>query len=140
MLNKERSRVLWNVCIICNKKNCHYSYHIEQVRRVFRNFSRAYFGDDVEEDRRKNYEDADEERNDKDGESFFASARATVAMGLLPKSDRFVIDAALIDTGSCTLSTEGHDLLPASKMASVRKKNHVMGGKGRKIGGIGADN
>jgi len=127
--NKIRRRVPWNVCIVCNKKNCHSSNHREQGRRVFRNFSRAYFGEDADDEERQNDDDSGEESVHSDGESFIAFARATVAMGISHRINACIMDAALIDTGSSILSTVGNELLHATRMASVRSTKPILGSK-----------
>jgi len=58
-------------------------------------------------------------------------------MGMTPKETKFVVDAALVDTGSSNLSTIGLELLPGAKVANMRNMQPIMGNEKKKIAGIG---
>lgn len=64
--------------------------------------------------------------------------RAIAATGKKPQENYVDVDAALIDTGSSTLSTVGENLVTGAHYASVRPTHPRIDAQPRPIGGIGA--
>jgi len=60
-----------------------------------------------------------------------------MAMGASPRSLDCIVDAALVDTGSSTLSTIGERLVRAAKAISARPAQPTTGNTRRKLTGIG---
>ena len=77
------------------------------------------------------HSEEDEKEYEKSIASYGNFARATASMRLSAKNDQYIADADLIDTGYSTLSTVGVQLIPAMRVASVRKFKSNMEGSGR---------
>lgn len=59
-------------------------------------------------------------------------------MGLSPSQTAWIIDGTMIDTGSNILSSVGGPRLPATKIASMRTTQPLMGKNQKQLGGIGS--
>lgn len=51
--------------------------------------------------------------------AYVSSVRATVALGISPKKSKYIFDAALLDTGSATLSVIGEVLVAGACVTSA---------------------
>lgn len=113
--NWRKKKVTWNVCIVCKRQDCHSSNHVQLIQRAFQNIARAYLDGDEEEDNGdteiNDYESEEEGEYEYEAEYFVSFVRRTSAIGMSPKITKNVADAALIETGSSTLSTVGFHLI-----------------------------
>lgn len=56
-------KVSWNMGIICNNKGCHSSVHRQTGKRIFENFTLAYFGDEAEKETSEDHQDIGQMRS-----------------------------------------------------------------------------
>lgn len=131
-------RIPWDVCIVCGKKGCHSSNHRNRSRKEMKKFVKAYMAGNADEGGDDDHS-GNESENDSDSDAsvFVAFARNAPVMGIPHEHTDYVVDAAIIDTGYSTLSIIGEQLVPATRVASVRRTKPELANVSTKIGGVG---
>lgn len=140
--SRDVKRVPWDVCIICNRKGCHSSVHRKAGNSMYRKFAKAYLaGQNMPECSDDESDDSDgslEENIEPESQAYIVFTRATAAMGMSPKKTQWVVDGALIDTGSNVISSVGLPLLPSARIVNMRNTEPVLGNNPKRLGGIGS--
>lgn len=142
--NKEgrfKKKIPWDVCIVCNQKGCHSSVYRKTGDKLYKRFAHSCFAGNDQGDNEDDTSESEEEEFEEvahESESYITFTGATAAMGLAPKQTRWIVDSALIETGSNVISLVGLPLLLAVQIANMRNCDPLFGKDPKKVGGVGS--
>lgn len=138
---KDRNRIPWDVCIVCNQNSFYSSVHTCTEKQMHKPFASAYLRNgDVHDSKREENEGSEEEEDstlELESDSYIIFIRASLELLMSPQDTKRVVDGAQIDMGSNITSSVGLLLLPAVKVANMRNVEPQMGNSRKRLNGIG---
>ena len=138
-----------DVCIVCDRKGCHSSKHRRKSSVLLTRAAKVFFANEESNECTNSEIGSDcvtsssSEENEQVPDvnytvSFHVSTvRSMMSLGVSKSNRALVVDGAILDTGSSTISTIGSDLVPAAVVASAfpTEPNYEIGK--RKLNGVG---
>ena len=138
-----------DVCIVCDRKGCHLSKHQKKSSVLLSRAANIFFADKESKESTDPESDSDSDISSNDDEeeqiskanytvSFHvATVRSMMALGMARSNRPFLVDGAILDTESSTISTIGSDLVPAAVVASALPTEPNYEAGKRKLNGVG---
>lgn len=137
-----------DVCIICHKKGCHSSKHRNRTSALLAHVAQVLVADaDGDDSTSSSENDNDATESDTEDENHasgnlavayhVSAVRSMACLGIRRDHKSFVIDGAVLDTGSSKYSTIGNALVRGAQAASAIPTNPNYHAMKCRIGGIG---
>lgn len=130
------------MCVICDTRGCHLSKHQKSGKQLYKKFVRSHLAEDANDDDDEavasEESSHDVESIEQESYSYISFTRTTVAMGMSSQRTKWIVNGAIIDGGSNTMSSVGLALFPATKTSNMRNIKPLFEKDSNKIAGIGS--